>query len=173
MCTLVTESIIKETVKETGDGKNNYARTLCHYASLALEFTDAWSEGDSIRVLRCWRLFLPHFTAGGRTKYLLEALRLQFQLAVLPPHLVQQLTWGHFINTHGGLGRNIPCDLHNEHINKLFKEAIGHMGANFTTEATTRVARSVTFISHVVDCFDSQISTQNPQHTVLQTMKVM
>ena len=48
MCTLVTESIIKETVKETGDGKNNYARTLCHYASLALEFTDAWSEGDGV-----------------------------------------------------------------------------------------------------------------------------
>ncbi|KAL5471207.1 hypothetical protein EMCRGX_G029297 [Ephydatia muelleri] len=23
--------------------------------------------------------------------------------------------WGRFVNTHGGKGRNLPCDLHNEH----------------------------------------------------------
>ena len=97
--------------------------------------------------------FLPHFSAGGTPKYSLESLRLQLQLAVLPPHLVQQLTCGRFINTRGGLGKNIPCDLH---FNKLFKEAIAHMGANFTEEATTRVARSVTFISHVADRFEIQ-----------------
>lgn len=71
---------------------------------------------------------------------------------------MKQLTWGRFINTHGGLGRNVPCDLHNEHSNKLFKEAIAHMGANFTEDATTRVARSVTFISHVANRFESQTS---------------
>ncbi len=40
------------------------------------------------------------------------------------------------MNTHGGNGRNIPCDLHNEHVN---------MGAS------TRSARSVTTIAHLVD----------------------
>ena len=165
--TLVSGSILCQAVEETGDKKYDYSRTLCHYACLALEFTDAWAEGDGMRVLRCWRIFLPHFSAGGRTKYSLEALRLQIQLAVLPPHLVKQLTWGRFINTHGGLGRNIPCDLHNEHFNKLFKEAVAHMGANFTEDATTRVARSVTFISHVADRFESQtkIHPDSTAHT--------
>ena len=30
-------------------------------------------------------------------------------------------SWFH---THGGLGRNIPCDLHNKHVNKLLKNII-------------------------------------------------
>ena len=29
-----------------------------------------------------------------------------------------------FVNTRGGLGRNIPCDLYNEHVNKLFRVII-------------------------------------------------
>ena len=33
------------------------------------------------------------------------ALRIQVQLATLSPDLVHQLTWGRFVNTHGGNGR--------------------------------------------------------------------
>ncbi len=43
----------------------------------------------------------------------------------LSPDLVHQLT---YVNTHGGNGRNISCDLHNEHVNKQFKEIIRNMG---------------------------------------------
>lgn len=39
----------------------NYTKNLCHFASLMMEFRDTWGEGDGNRVLRCWRLFLPHF----------------------------------------------------------------------------------------------------------------
>ena len=35
-----------------------------------------------------------------------------------------------------GIGCNIPCDLHNEHVNKLIKEIVGNMGSNLTEEAT-------------------------------------
>ena len=59
---------------------------------------------------------------------------------ILPPYLVHNLVWSGLINTHGGSDHNIPCDLHNEHINKLFKDAIGCMGANFTEQASTRPA---------------------------------
>ena len=74
----------------------------------------------------------PHFFANGHTKYALEAVRLQMQLASLPPRLVHQITWGRFVNTHGGLGHNMPCDFHNEHVNRLIKEQIKHMGSNFS-----------------------------------------
>ena len=97
-----------------------------------------------------------HFHAERRTKYSLEALVLQFQLASLPPDLVHQLTWGRFVNTHGGPGRNIPCDLHNEHINRLFKEMVGNMGANFTPESSTRAARSVTTLEKMSKKFDHE-----------------
>jgi len=77
---------------------DNYARSLCHYASLALEFYDAWHEGDGNRVIRCWRIFLLHFFESGRKKYSLDAMRLQIQLLCLPSQLVHQITWDHFIN---------------------------------------------------------------------------
>ena len=125
-CSIISEAFMKpgQKITDTQDGVYNYARILCHYASLVIEFCDAWKEGDGMRVMCCWRMFLLHFHASKRYKYALEALRIQFQLKILPPHLVHNLTWGRFINTHGGDGHNIPCDLHNEHANKLFKHAI-------------------------------------------------
>ncbi len=155
--TIVSEAVLRLPVEDSSDRVHNYSRVLCHVASLAFEFTDAWTEGDGVRVLRCWKVLLLHFFVGRRTKYALEALRIQVQLATLSPDLVHQLTWGRFVNTHGGNGRNIPCDLHNEHVNKQFKEIIRNMGANFTETASTRAARSVTTICHLVESFDSQL----------------
>ncbi len=107
-CTIVSEAILGKTIEESGDNTYNYTRVLCHYAALVREFLDGWSEGDGMRVLRCWKVFLMNFYADRRTKYAFEALRLQFQLASLPPHLVSQISWDRFINTHGGNGHNIP-----------------------------------------------------------------
>ncbi len=156
--TVISDVLLDKPVEDSGDGKYNYARVLCHYTALVTEFLDGWSEGDGIRVLRCWKLFLLHFYHDRRTKYACETLRLQFQLASLPPHLVSQLTWDRFINTHGGNGRNVPCDLHNEHVNCLFKEIVGHMGANFTQEASTEAARAISSLDRMANRFDNQTS---------------
>ena len=153
--TIVSEAVLGLPLFDCNDRVHNYSRVLCHAASLTMEFTDAWSEGDGPRVLRCWKVFLLHFFAARKTKYALEALRIQTQLATLSPDLVHQLTWGRFVNSHGSKGHNIPCDLHNEHINKLFKDVIRNMGANFTEIASTRVARALTTIAHLVEAFDS------------------
>lgn len=118
---------------DTADGIYNYARVLCHFGSLCMEFRDAWAERDGERVIHCWKLFLPHFKFAGRHKYALEALRLQFQVnVVLSPNLAHQVKWHRFVNTKGGMGRNIPCDLHNEHMNKPIKFTIANMGSNLT-----------------------------------------
>ena len=81
-------------MEESGDQKYNY--TSCHYGSLALEFYDAWHEGDRIRIVRYWRMFLLHFFESGRTKYSIEALRLQLQISHLPSSIVQQIIWDRF-----------------------------------------------------------------------------
>ena len=149
---------------------------------LVAEFSDADDHGDGIRLMRCWRMLLLHFHANKRYKYALEALRLQIQLKILPPHLVHSLIWGRFINTHGGPGHNIPCDLHNEHVNKLFKEAIVSMGANFTEQASTHIARSKSTLDKIVTNFDKQTnlhpetsahSTKSDNHDVNQVVSVV
>ena len=153
--TLIGSAYTSEGVLETNDGVVNYATILCHYGALIVEFLDAWAEGDGERIYRCWKLFLPHFLATGRTKYSLQALHLQFQVeAALSPHLAHHILWDRFINTKGGIGHNIPCDLHNEHINKLLKELIVNMGSNITQEALQRAARSVSAIDRICRNFE-------------------
>ena len=63
---------------------------------------------------------------------------------------------------------NIPCDLHNEHVNKLFKEVIHNMGANFTEAASTRAARAVTSLALMAEKFDSE-SGIHPEATAHTT----
>ena len=155
-CTVISESLLFKQVLKTTDGVYNYGRVFCHHASLALEFKDAWMEGDGERMCRCWKLFMLHFQSNGRTKYAWEALRQQFQLVTLPPSLAFQLKWSRFVNVHGGKGKNIPCDLFNEHKNKLFKEIIRSMGANMTEKSITRAARSVTRLDEITRQYDKE-----------------
>ena len=102
--TEIPEAFLSESVPDTGDQVHSYAHVLYHFAAIVYLFTDACKEGDGERVIRCWKLYMLHFHAERKTKYAFEALRLQFQLATLQPYLVHQLTWGRFVNTHGGKG---------------------------------------------------------------------
>ena len=128
----LVESAFLSGESDSDDRMYNYTRVLCHYGTLVTEFRDAWAEGDGERIVRCWKLFMPHFKQAGCSKYALEALRQQIQLQVLSPNLAHQVKWHHFVNTRGGMGRNIPCDLYNEHVNKLVKIIIQNMGSNLT-----------------------------------------
>ena len=153
-CTLID---ICGDVTDTDDHVYNYARVLCHYGALILEFRDACAEGDGERVHRCWRLLLPHFKASGRSKYSLEALRLQLQVkALLSPQLAHQVQWNRFVNTRGGLGNNIQMDLYNEHIVRLVKKIIRCMGPNLTEKALQRAARSVSTLQAICEQYDKE-----------------
>jgi len=109
-------------------------------------------------VIRCWRLFMPHFKASGCSKYALEALKLQMQLQILSPNLAHQITWHRFVNTHGRLGNNIPCDLYNEHANKLVKVIIQNMGSNLTENSLQRAVRCVAPLNTICKNFDAAIN---------------
>ena len=108
-------------------------------------------QRDGERVTQCLKVLMLHFKCSGRINYSWKILRMQFQLAYLLLSLSHQLKWERFMNTHGGLGRNIQCNLFNEHMNKLFKQ---RMGPNMTKNAITRVACSVTTLSHITERFD-------------------
>ena len=181
-CSIMSEPLLRKPVSPTNDGVYDYASTFCHYASLAYEFRDAWAEGDGERICLCWKVFLMHFYSAKRTKYAWEALKLQFQLAVLPPSLSHQVKWGRFINTHGGVGHNIPCDLYNEHLNKVFKDILHNIGPNLTDNAIRRAARSVTTLCKIRDVFDSESkvpvqttahSTKDDEDDVAQVVSVL
>lgn len=66
-----------------------------------------------------------------------------------------EFVWDRFANCKGGHGNNIPCDLYNEHVNRIVKEMINDMGSNLTEQAVERAARSVSVISSVAEEFDN------------------
>lgn len=69
------------------------------------------------------------------------------------------------MNTYGGLGNNISCDLANEHINKHVKEIVANMGPNFSEEALKRAAGSVTYVDKISHMYDKNSSVPtNPSH---------
>ena len=70
--------------------------------------------------------------------------------------------WGRFINVHGIVGRNIPCDLHMEHLNRICKGAVYGLQANKTPAAIRRVGKSLGALNGVLEQFDEDNDIKTP-----------
>lgn len=61
------------------DGVLAYAKEVLSLALLWAEFEDAIKEGDSLRVIKCWKFFLPIFKVTNHKNYAIRALNLLIQ----------------------------------------------------------------------------------------------
>ncbi len=105
-----------------------------------------------VRVLRCWKYMIPIFSASGNSNYACEAANLLLQHKyTLSPRLSAQLMWSRFVNTTGRPGKNIPVDLHMEHLNKIAKGAIRFQGSNRSKKAIKRIGRAIGTLSPMLD----------------------
>lgn len=137
VASVIVDSFVDLTVtfdKKRPSNQDKVHAYACEVLSLGLlykELQDAVREGDGLRVLRCWRYLLPIFRASKRTNYSIEVFNFLAQHQfVLSPRASQQLLWSRFVNTHGLPGKNIACDMHMEHLNRVLKGAIAGLGAN-------------------------------------------
>ena len=115
----------------------NYQYALLEYGMLFRNFSDAVSEGDGQRIMRCWKFFLLFLKGDGQRscKYALEGLNIMCQLyALLSPRDAHRLIWNRSVKAKGGMGRNIPLDLTLEHFNPVLKQLIKNMGPNALNE---------------------------------------
>lgn len=145
-----------------------YAKEALTMGLIFLEFKDAVREGDGDRVMRCWKFLMLFFRASGHTNYTLEALNLLSHYHyLLPPRYAEQMKWNRFVNTQGKRGANISADLHMEHMNRICKEAINHLGANKTPKAVTRIGKVVGIVSSTLEHFDkvSGVDHGSGRHT--------
>ena len=60
------------------------------------------------------------------------------------------------MNTHDVRGKNIPLDLHLEHLNHICKTAIGHLGPNKKDDAIVRCSEAMGPMCKVLQQFDDQ-----------------
>ena len=72
--------------------------------------------------------------------------------------------WDRFVNSRGGIGNNIPCDLYNEHINKQVKHIKASQGPNLTEASVQCAARSVSTVEALAKVFDKEANV--PVRTV-------
>ena len=106
---------------------------------MAENFHDAWKEGDGGRLIRYWKFLLLHLRADGRTKYAIETFRLVAQTsALLSPRKAHQMIWNRTCNPKGGSGNDIPLDLQNEFLNRVFKDDINTFLSNITQRSVER-----------------------------------
>ena len=162
MCGQVYDKFIRfsynsaPTVTSGSDGIHEYRVQLLRMGSFFMEFADAMREGDGSRVLRCWKYMVVIFSASGNRYYACEAANLLLQYNfTMSPRQSAQLLWSRFVNTQGLPGKNIPVDLHMEHLNKIAKEAINFLGSNKSEKAIQRVGKAIGTLSPVLNNFDS------------------
>ena len=146
-----------EDTSEPGSGTvNSYAVDILSLGLLWHGFKDATKEGDGDRVILYYKFLLPIFRSLKRRNYCIKAFRLLAQTVVLSPHKVADIKWNRTINVHGKSGKNIPVDLHMEHLNRRLKKAIRSIGSNVHPMAIQRAAKSLGPISTVMDQFEQE-----------------
>lgn len=134
-----------------------------------MEFQDAIREGDGERVLNCWRYLMLIFKATGHRYYALETFYTLAEIKwILPARQAMQLQYSRFVNVHGRIGCNIPCDLHMEHLNRMVKLCVHNVGSNKTDTSLERIGRSISPVYEAVAAFDedNDVSYASGKHSV-------
>lgn len=167
-CSVTEEPFLLMNMKKGEDHVLNYATCVLGMGLLARNFHDSSREGDGERSLRCWKFFLLHFKADGRTKYSIEALNLLAQVnGLLSEQMTHQLMWNRTCNPRGGSGNNVPLDLHLEHLNRLFKDNINSFKSNVSEQSVSRSSQAIGPIKELIERFDriTHIKTPSGKHT--------
>ena len=77
-----------------------------------------------------------------------------------------------FISTHSLPGRNIPEDLHQEHLNRVIKDFIRGLGANKTEDAIMRIGKALGTLFPVIENLMKKIMFITQQEPIsLQVLK--
>ena len=78
--------------------------------------------------------------------------------------MAYRLTWGRFIDWHGGLGKNTACDMAQEIRNRVSKEVVREMGPNRTLKAMTPASKAAAGLQQIVQRMSSTLHWKNVSH---------
>ena len=78
----------------------------------------------------------------------------------------KQLLYSRFVNTRGGKGKNVPCDLHMAHLNKICKECVRDLGSNKTVTEIQRASKALGAVHPILQQFDkiNYVSVSSGRH---------
>ena len=95
------------------------------------------------------------------------------QINLLSPRQVREIKWNRTINTTGRKGKNIPVDLHLEHLNRRLKIMMRNLGSNITPATVARSAKALGIIEQVCSQFSQEIGIETKDfHTIPSIEKI-
>lgn len=145
---------IKDTVH---DKVQRYALQVLNLSLLWHGFNDALKEGDGNRIFTYYKCFLLVFKARKCHNYCKEVINLLLQYNFLfTERQAQQLKWCRVVNMQGKPGRNVPCDLHIEHLNRRLKGMIRNIHSKCPEKTIDRVAKSIGTINQVCEILEQE-----------------
>ena len=68
------------------------------------------------------------------------------------------------MNTRGGAGKNVPVDLHNEHLNGKLKDVVSWVGANVTEELIVEASKSLNGVDTICEHYDTATGQGWPRY---------
>ena len=145
-------------IKDAAQDKvQQYALQVLNLCLLWHGFNDALKEGDGNRILTYYKCFLLVFKAGKCHNYCKEVINLLLQYNFLfTERQAQQLKWCRVVNMQGKPGKNVPCDLHIEHLNRRLKDMIRNIHSKNPENAIDRIAKSIGTINQVCEILEQE-----------------
>ena len=110
--------------------------------------------GDKNRILTYWKFLMVVFKNEHHINYANEGFLLLAQSILLSPRKVAELKWCRTVNTPGRAGKNIPVDLHMEHLNCQLKDMMHNLGSNITPESVQRISKALGAVSDICSNFE-------------------
>ena len=121
-----------------------------------MQLIDTCTEGDGLRNnISKKRLLLYFKSSGSFNNYSIEMFTSIAQIeALTSEEMAHRLTWGRFVNWHGGQGKNIACDMAQEICNRVSKDVVRGMGPNKTPKAMQRASKAAAGIQQIIKNFN-------------------
>lgn len=155
------------TSNNIDDSVYTYATDFLTLGLLWHGYHDAMRSGDGDRILIYWKFLTFIFKKEGHFNYAKEGFNLLAQSLLLSPQKIAELKWCRTVNTNGRPGKNIPVDLHIEHLNRHLKGMMRNLGSNITPEAVQHASRALGTIETVCSNFEeiTNISASKNYHS--------
>ena len=142
---------------------------MIELAVFLMQLIDTCKEGDGERsIINKKRLLMYFKSSTSFQNYSIEMFTSIAQVkALVSEEMAHRLTWGRFVNWHGGAGQNIACDMAQEICNRTSKDIVRGMGANKTRKAMMRASKASAGVHQIVQQLrdTTKIKKRSQAHT--------
>ena len=132
-----------------------------------------YKRRDGDRIVRYWKFLIVVFKSENHYNYANEGFNFLAQTMLLSPRKVSELKWSRTVNTSGTKGKNIPVDLHMEHLNRRLKIMLRNLGSNIMPQTAKSTASVLGVVEKVCAQFkaDTGITQNKDFHSVSSVEK--